>query len=296
VPRSAAALILAALTLGSAALAGCATGVGPEGPGEAQPGGVLPGVEAAGSGADPVGLVGLWRVSAEGAGERTWLRLADGGYQLWQHECRGYSEGSWRASARVFVAAAPFLASAGCPLGPWPDGEHWLTSARAYRAAGDGWELLDAEGEVVARLTVDGAPDPIATGPREYASPPDVTDAVREAFAEPPALPEGLRPATADDLVGRWVPTGGRRARGAHVEVLPDGTYTGSDGCNAATGAWAADVDGRVLATAGIRTTIFCDGVDVPSMLASAARAGFDGALLVLVDDQGEEIGRLVRD
>src|SRR5690606_38701389 len=127
-------------------LAACAGVRGPESPCDVPP---VPDVPAS----DPVGLVGLWRVSgAEGAGERTWLRLAHGSYQLWpQDECRGFAAGGWRASARVFVASAPFAANGDCSLDPWPDGDGWLTSARAYRPTGDGWELLDADGAVVAR-------------------------------------------------------------------------------------------------------------------------------------------------
>jgi hypothetical protein len=270
-------------------LAACAGVRGPESPGDVPP---VPDVPAS----DPVGLVGLWRVSgAEGAGERTWLRLAHGSYELWpQDECRGFAAGGWRASARVFVASAPFAANGDCSLDPWPDGDGWLTSARAYRPTGDGWELLDADGAVVARLAVDGAPEPIDTAVPEYAQPPEVTDDLRAAFAEPAPLPEGMRPAEAADLVGRWVRPGWG-TRSAYVELAADGTYEGSDGCNASGGAWGVDEDGRLLATSGISTAIGCDGAPVPTWLATAARAGFDGRTLVLLDADGEEIARLVR-
>ena len=281
---------LGAPALALALLVACGTGAQPGAPGGGpRDDGVI------GTGSDPVGLVGLWRVAdAEGEGERTWLRLAAGSYQLWG-DCGGFSEGGWRASSRVFVASTPFAAVGACPIDPWPDGEGWLEAARAYRPSADGWELLDADGDVVARLRVDGAPDPIATALPDYARPPEVTSSVRAVFAEPAPLPAPLRAATADDLVGRWAPAGWG-LRGPHVVLAADGTYTGSDGCNGASGAWGVDEGGWVLATSGISTMIGCDGAAVPSWLASAARAGFDGATLVLVDAEGAEIARLVRD
>lgn len=60
-------------------------------------------------------------------------------------------------------------------------------------------------------------------------------------------------------------------------------------------GAWTVGADGRLRATAGVSTMIGCAGVPVGSWLASAGRVGLDGQTLVLLDDDGAELGRLAR-
>jgi hypothetical protein len=246
-------------------------------------------------GADPVELVNLWRVSgAEGEVVDTWLRLDVGSYQLWR-DCGGFLEGGWAASGRVFVASAPFAVNAEC-MGAgddWPT-VPWLEDTRAYEAAGDGWRLLGADGAVLATLTIDGAPAPIPTAADFYAEPPEVTDEARESLAGPSALPGNLAPVTAEALIGRWVPVGGAR-NDPFAEFAADGTWTGSDGCNGSSGAWGVDDDGRLLTTGGPTTAMACDGAAVPNWATRAGRAGFDGEVLVLLDPEGAELGRLVR-
>lgn len=268
-------------------LAGCATprGGAPGGPPDAD----LP----PGPSADPVELVNLWRVSgAAGEGPETWLRLEVGGYQLWR-DCGGFVEGGWRATGRAFVASEPFAALGTCGSGEWPT-VPWLSAAIAYEAHDDGWRLLGADGEVLATLSIDGAPEPVPNAADFYAEPPEVTDDVRAAFAEPAPLPDGMTPATWRDLVGRWTPTTWY-ATDPHVELAADGTWTGSDGCNGSGGAWRADEGGRLLVTAGVSTLVGCDGAPVGSWLASAARAGLEFDELVLLDAEGAEIARLMR-
>jgi len=269
-------------------LSGCATGTGDTGAGGTGHAWLVD-VPAS----DPVDLVGLWRVTdADGEGDPAWLRLTPGSYQLWR-DCGGFVEGGWEVSSRVFVASAPFASTGSCPVDPWPTAE-WLTDARAYRASDGGWELLDASGERLARLTVDGAPEPIPNALPEYAQAPEVTDDVRAAFAGPAPLPAVFSAATAGELVGRWEPAG-TGAHGSFVELSADGTWTGSDGCNDAGGAWGVDDGGLLLATSGITTAIGCDGVAVTYWLSAAARAAFDGGVLVLLDVDGAELGRLSR-
>ena len=143
-------------------------------------------------GADPVELVNLWRVSdAEGEPTETWLRLDASSYQLWR-DCGGFLEGGWAASGTVFVASTPFAVNGDCGTDPWPT-VRWLEDTRAYEAAGDGWRLLDVEGEVLATLTIEGAPEPIPTAADFFAEPPDVTDDILTRLAEPAALPGGRR-------------------------------------------------------------------------------------------------------
>lgn len=250
------------------------------------PGGV------AGTQADPVGLVGMWRVSGvPGEAPDTWLRLDAGQYMLWG-EC-GYVEGGWEASGRAFVASDPYGAAAGCATDGVPE-VPWLRAANAYEPDGDGWRLLDADDGVVARLQVDGAPEPMPDAAEHLARAPEVTDDVRAAFDAPAPLPDGLEPAALSDVVGRWEPTG-VSSTDPHVVFHEDGTWTGSDGCNGAGGSWALDVDGRLLATSGPQTAMGCDGESVPGYVAWAARAGLDDGRLVLVDPDGAEVTRLAR-
>lgn len=274
-------------------LAGCAT-PGLRGPGSDAPGG------GAGSplddlaAVDPVELINLWRVhDAEGEADPTWLRLDRGSYQLWRG-C-GFLEGGWNAADEaLFIASQPFSMTGGCMEdGAWPT-LPWLAGARAVQQHGDGWTLLAADGQKVATLVVDGAPEPIADAATYLAEPPDVTDAVRQSFSEPAPLPDHLVAPSIDRLLGRWASTGGAR-NDPHVVLDADLTWSGSDGCNGASGAWATGADGRFLATTGISTAIGCDGAPVPSWVGSAQRVGLDGEVLVLLDRDGAELGRLVR-
>lgn len=244
---------------------------------------------------DPLGLVNLWRVSAPGEAEDTWLRLEAGTYQLWR-DC-GFVEGGWEASGTAFVASDPFGFSEGCY--PSPDvSVPWLREASAYRAEGDGWVLVDAQGQALAELAVDGAPEPIDTAADLYAAPPEVDDRTRALLAEPSELDDGLMPVDGEALLGRWEPPGATETgygEVPYVEFQPDGTWSGTDGCNGGEGVWAVDAAGRLLATSGPSTLVGCGGVDVPSWVAGAARAALDGQVLVLVGPDGDRLGVLAR-
>ncbi|MFB8230685.1 META domain-containing protein [Cellulosimicrobium sp. NPDC055967] len=244
-------------------------------------------------GSDPVGLVGMWRVAgAEGEGPDTWLRLGAGQYMLWG-DCGAYVEGGWDAAGRAFVASEPYAAAAACGAGGIPE-VLWLRTVVAYEPDGEGWRLLDADGDVVAGLRVDGAPAPIPDAAEHLAQAPEVTDDVRAAFEPPAPLPDGLEPAAVRDVVGRWEPSG-FFAGDPHVVFHGDGTWSGSDGCNGGGGAWALDDGGRLLATAGLQTLIACDGAGVPGAVSGAARVALDRGRLVLLGADGTEIVRLVR-
>lgn len=238
--------------------------------------------------ADPVDLVGMWRVGDAGEADDTWLRLDAGGVALW----RGSSvlSGSWTADGRTVVATLDGSS------GPSPGDldPEWLVGTHRYRLNDEGWQLEDGDGDVVATLTVDGAPEPVDTMAEWYAEPPEVTDDVREALAPPGRPPEGARLARAEQLLGRWVPAGQTVETDPHVLFADDGTWTGSDGCNGQGGRWAVS-EGRLLALAGPMTLIGCLGAPVGGWLGGASYAMVDGAELVLVGADGDELGRLVR-
>lgn len=270
--------LLASLLVALLVLAGC--GQGGESPAEPGPA------------TDPVELVGLWRVDAPGEDADTWLRLDAGNLSLWRGG--GMMDGSWTADGRTILALASGY-SGTSPSEVETMSAPWLLGAHRYRAADEGWEVLDDDGDVLATLSVDGAPEPIDTAAGWYAEPPEVTDETRAALAPPEPLPAGLVAADAEDLLGRWVPAGESLPTDPHVVVDDDGTWQGSDGCNGVGGRWAVGDDGRLLTVEGPMTLIGCEGAAVGSWMGSAAHAGLDGDELVLVDAHGEELGRLSR-
>ena len=250
--------------------------------------GTPPAAEVVPEGSAAVDLVNLWRVSgAEGETADTWLRLDTGEFQLWR-DC-GMMSGSWSATDGLMLASV-FGASGSCATGSIPS-IGWLESVAGYSATGNGWKLVDTTGSAVAFLTIDGAPEPIASAAEFYTRAPEVTIETRAYFADAAPLPAALTPGIVE---GRWTPEGVDPATGAGVEFAADGTWEGSDGCNGGAGRWAADASGGFLATSGPSTLMACDGALVPGWVSQAQRVGFDGDVLVLLDRDGAELGRLL--
>ncbi|MEQ3540525.1 META domain-containing protein [Pseudonocardia tropica] len=105
----------------------------------------------------------------------------------------------------------------------------------------------------------------------------------------------GPRAAVAADLTGvRWLPADGAAQGRAFAEFAPDGTWTGSDGCNGQGGDWALDGDGALRATANPSTLIACENVPVARWVAEAVHAEADGPDLLLHGTAGAPV-RLVR-
>ena len=99
--------------------------------------------------------------------------------------------------------------------------------------------------------------------------------------------------------MGRWIPAGGAghaALRPPFVELAADGTYTGSDGANGTHGRWSCGPDGALEVTLGPSTRMAGpDMVPVPTWFANATRSRFEGQVLVLLDVDGAETGRLER-
>ena len=242
---------------------------------------------------DPVGLVNLWRVSGvEGEGANTWLRIDATDFQLWR-DC-GITSGAWQSNGHLFDASTSAADAACAPSMTVP----WLESVTSFRDIDGGWELTDSTHEVVATLTIDGAPEPSATAADFFTQPPVVTDATRAALRQSVPLADGLVPATADDIVGRWVPVGydGEvRPEKPYALFERDGTWEGSDGCNGNGGSWAGASDGTFLATTGPSTLIACDGYPIDYALSRATHVSVDGGMLSLFDADGIELVQLER-
>jgi len=244
-------------------------------------------------GSRAVELLNLWRVTdAPGEPADTWLRIDVAEFQLWRG-C-GMIHGSWAATDTLFLGSVTG-ASGECGTTDSMPTIDWLEEVAFYERIAGGWELLGDDGALVATLTIDGAPEPIATAADFYAEPPVVTDDAREALRPPAALPDTLEPAAAAFLHGRWVPMNGASPTDPHVAFDAEGGWSGSDGCNGGGGRWAVDDDGRLPTTSGPSTMIGCEGAPVPTWVATAQRAAIDGDLLVLVAQDGADIARLTR-
>jgi heat shock protein HslJ len=254
-----------------------------------------PSVEPPGTpGGDPWRLIGSWLVTADGEESGAVLRISGHDVSLWRR-C-GQWEGGWRADqSGLFVAdfsSASEICHPEVPFAP-----AWLRAAAAFDLRASGPRLLDADGTVVARLAPGGRP---TAGPDLLASladPPTVTAADRRAFSDPAPVPSGLQPADRASLVGRWLPKPAddvQRPEQPMLELHADGTWTSSDGCNGTDGRWTTGDDGRVLATAGATTQAGCTNVNVAESF-FASRAAFDGTVLVLLDANGTETGRLAK-
>jgi heat shock protein HslJ len=231
---------------------------------------------------DVAGLVGSWSVTTTATAADTILVLHPDGFALRGGPAVRY--GSWRAdSSGLFVAhvtGASGDARIDMSTPPWLEAATFVTAATGDRL------LLDAAGRTTAQLSPRAWPPP-ASGPTWRPGP-----------AAP--LPAGLEPAEHSRLVGRWeIADDGRAAptpQPPHVDLAAGGAWTGTDGCNNAAGRWTSGPAGALLATSGPMTLMGCAGVaQVPSWLGQTARAGLDGATLVLLDADGRELGRLVR-
>jgi len=283
--------LMVALAIAAASmLTACAAAGDSSAPPAADPSAPSAADPSAGDGFERWDLVGLWRVSdAEGAGPETWLFLGADEARLWS-EC-GFQFGSWSAGGgRVLVDL--YAHHEDCVVEGEPPVLPWLLDTVGYERAEEGWTLLSATGEVTARLRVDGVPPRHPHTNDDARRPPVVDDALKRALTDV-AVPDGLRAATADELVGRWVPVE-RVVNDPHLEVAADGTWTASDGCNATEGRWAVASDGSLLTAGGPTTAVLCEGSHEPGAFGVARAAGFDGDVLVFFDASGASVARLI--
>jgi hypothetical protein len=282
---------------GIVALALVLTGCTAQGTGAATPAGAGAGASpSAAPAADPLDLIGLWRVTgAEGEDADTWLRIDAREMQLWR-DC-GFISWHWaalpgRLTTSVSGASGECAENTAIPDAPW------LASTVGFEPTAEGWLFRDADGGVTATLAIGGAPTPIPTSDELYTRPPVVDATTRAHFQPPVGLPGSLTPATVEALALRWIPVGFETADDAtrpFVEFdTPDG-YRASDGCNGARGGWLLGDGGLFAATDANMTLIGCEGAEVPGWVAGARRAALDGDELVLLDDFGTELGRLTQ-
>ncbi|MCU1406173.1 MAG: hypothetical protein JWQ43_2476 [Glaciihabitans sp.] len=255
--------------------------------------------------ADPLALIGMWRVSgAEGADASTYISFDTYQIILWR-EC-GYLMGSWSVAGDALLGEV----GGGSPTCFADDGVlpvPWLDNTREFRNAGDGTiELRDAAGRPTATLDKDGTPASRQDIVDSLAAPPVITDVTRAWLSPAAALPDDVTAAT--DLVGRWLPTETTDddnvpgvTSDPYAEFASDGSYIASDGCNGGMGRWALRKDGVLLSTSGASTLMMCPGAAVPSWIATAKTVSSgstaDGVTTVtLWDSEGVALGTLVRE
>jgi len=245
---------------------------------------------------DPLGLVGMWKVSgAPGQSGDVWLRL-EADDLLVVAECASHW-GTWRGQDGHIVADVPSGTKGFCDAGGQK--HHWLAQVSAYvRTADHGYTLSDSSGRVVARLTPDphGGPPISKRYPNDFTRAPQVTDAMRAKLDFPAALPAD---ATAVMPVGRWVPAGAppRSAlTDPYIEFDPSGSWVGSNGCGHADGHWFSAEGGLFAATVNGAEFAECMGTEVTTWTWTATRIGMVGDELTLFDVDGNKLGSLVRD
>jgi hypothetical protein len=277
---------LIGVALSAAILAGCA-GQAPVTTPVATP-------AAATAGSDPVALVGLWKLSAEGAPTDVVLRIGGrGDLELFQ-PCEVLM-GAWGADWSGGFASS-LDGRAGTPLCDGPDLGALMARAAGYRIDGTRRLLVDDRGVTVARLLPGAVPVSRTDMAAELTGVPEVTGETRQRLRAAAPLPSGLTAVASATLLGRWRPEGrSARASRAYVEFRAGGRWVGSDGCNGAGGGWVAGPDGSLVAMTGMSTEIGCDNVPVNERLSATRRAGLDGATLVLLDVDGKELLRLSR-
>jgi hypothetical protein len=248
----------------------------------------------------PSSLLGVWQVSAQDEDPEAKLTLGDG-FDLVRN-C-GDTGGYWRASADgSFIVTADAT-----PEDCIEDEEtpqitpRWMARAVAFRIEGEQRQLLDQDGQVTASLT------PLPDARYEMG----LTSQARAAIdTEPAPLPASLRPATTADVIGSWVPADPaypKHALEPFVTFEDDRDWVGLDSCDGSggQGSWLVASNGRMLTTSTAQLAGGGLCTDQPGINArprglngwieQVKRAGLDGDVLVLVADDGQDLGRLAR-
>jgi hypothetical protein len=259
----------------------------------AAPASSAPASNAAPKSADPLKLVGSWNVlTPAGLTTHDYLRIGD---DLELSPPCGVLLGTWSANAAGTFVAETHGGSSGCFTAANGGGRApaWLTAAAAFKIEGSTRILLDGSGHVLARLS---------PGRGLYRA-PNLAQ-LRARLATAPPLPREQAPVTATMMLGRWEPIpitgavvrpGQKPPASSFVTFAADGTWSGSDGCNAQGGRYRVDDAGALVVTAGPSTLVGCVGFPVGTWMSQVRRAGRVGRELTLLDGQGHEIAQLFR-
>ncbi|UDF12789.1 META domain-containing protein [Antiquaquibacter oligotrophicus] len=222
-------------------------------------------------------LVGAWTVTDPENIAGSTLEFAPRMYILTM-PC-GELMGDWGSLDGVFLAMV--WGSGGCRLAD--DEIPWLVGAREADLDDGTLSLRDEDGSVLARLERD--PDSASGGWPAFSA-----EEVAAELADPVALPASLSPGS---IAGEWTSLTSERASSVHFD--PDGTLRGTDDCNDQLGRWAPLQDGRVLVVVqSVMTLMYCGERPIEEWDWRVRLAGFDGETLVMLDNTGAELDRLV--
>jgi heat shock protein HslJ len=119
----------------------------------------------------------------------------------------------------------------------------------------------------------------------------------------PSATTAAPEPPTAQSVSGRWRPVQMAELKSLKASrpddpVLvfrPDGTWGGSDGCNALQGTYSIGQRGEFTATVGPQRLIGCDNVPHTAVLHAAKRIAVDAGTLQFFGADGRELARYAR-
>lgn len=263
-----------------------AAGPGPTAAGEDPVPTVTP---TAGSDEEPgAGLVGLWKVEAEGEGNTTWVAFTPLGVTVERDRRLIYA--SWATGDdRIGAVVGGWDGALTDPSVPW------LENAGTFAREGAEFVLKAPDGSVLASLTpAKEAPAPRGASADSMSVPTSGAGSVF-SLPVPPAVPgPALSP---EDLTGRWR-TGDAAADGSRpfLTFATDGTYRGSDGCNGISGKWLLLPGNRLVFTSSGRTQVGCGNLQpVPEWTASTRSASVVSGALTLFDVDGTPLGAFDR-
>ncbi|MGW7682011.1 META domain-containing protein [Kribbella sp. NPDC054772] len=157
------------------------------------------------------------------------------------------------------------------------------------------WIVSGAAAVAVAAVAVVGFG---LAGSRNNPTQPPVAAAPAASSATPQ-----VKPLTAQTVSGTWraVQMAGFKALKASrpqdpvLTLRPDGTWTGSDGCNALQGTYTIGQRGAFTATSGPQHMIGCDNVPHTGVLQAAKRVAVDGDTLKFFATDGRQLASYAR-
>ena len=247
--------------------------------------------------ADPLRLVGMWRIEAPGEEAGAVLRLGDD-LMIWRR-C-GPDLGGWAANKAGMFVGAIEASTSPCPFTvESTKGPSWLVATTSYAIEGTSRRLLDSSGRTTAILR----PSAAVAGSKHVigflAKPPKLTkDLAARIDALSPIVGGTQASGIHADLAGRWIPldpNGKPTTSASYVTFDRTGWWSGSDGCNGQSGRWAQGQSNTFLALQGGQTLIGCNGINVGGILARTTAVTSQGAILVMSDRSGQPIGKFVR-
>jgi heat shock protein HslJ len=171
--------------------------------------------------------------------------------------------------------------------------ERATTGAR--RAQRRTWIVSGAAAVAVAAIAVAGFG---LAGSRNQPTQPPV--ATGQAPASASVTPQV---ASAQTVAGTWRPTqmiGAKSLKAARpndpvLTFKPDGTWTGSDGCNGIGGTYTIGQRGAFSATSGAQHMVGCENVPHTGVLHAAKRIAVDGDTLRFFDADGRQLASYAR-